>query len=336
MTHHSSRIVLALTVCLALAGLAPAAIVESGTNSGYPNDSTRWYIGLNGQGSLEINGGSTLTRTEDSQNTFIATGTGSGGSSITVTGTGSTFNHATSLLIGYNNSGSLTVSAGGTLNTNNDTTLTGLSQNTAIGTNAGGVGSATVTGSGSVWTDSSVELRIGYLDEGTLSVSDGGKFVSTNQAAVGHSTGGGQATVTGTGSIWKIDNLLGLDRNDDSPTATLTIEDGGLVQAKDANFYGDNGVIRMQTGGMLALEGTASDLSEFTALFTGTYDTGDIQYYTGSAWDDIENATAGADYTVSAGTGDLAGYSVLTVPEPTTLGLLALGGLAILRRRSRK
>ncbi len=43
-------------------------------------------------------------------------------------------------------------------------------------------------------------------------------------------------------------------------------------------------------------------------------------------------------YTVTVGTGADTGYSVYTataVPEPTSMSLLALGGLALLRRRRR-
>jgi hypothetical protein len=39
----------------------------------------------------------------------------------------------------------------------------------------------------------------------------------------------------------------------------------------------------------------------------------DIRYWNGTAWANIAAATAGVDYTLTAGTGALTGYSVLTV-----------------------
>jgi hypothetical protein len=54
-------------------------------------------------------------------------------------------------------------------------------------------------------------------------------------------------------------------------------------------------------------------------------------------WTDIHSATPGADYNLKYITsGDLAGYTVLTIPEPATVGLLTIGMLCVFKRRSRK
>ena len=90
----------------------------------------------------------------------------------------------------------------------------------------------------------------------------------------------------------------------------------------------------MSTGGMLALFGEADgSIEDFLALIDGT---GPIRYWNDSisGWANITGATYGSDYTLSYETqGELAGYTVLTVPEPTTLLLLGMGGLLIRKQK---
>jgi len=101
-------------------------------------------------------------------------------------------------------------------------------------------------------------------------------------------------------------------------------------------MYGD-GIINMASGGMLALYGEADEsIEEFQGLVDGS---GSIRYWDASieGWADISGATKEYDYTlVYMADGDLAGYTMLTVPEPATVTILALGGLLALRRRKRQ
>jgi hypothetical protein len=67
----------------------------------------------------------------------------------------------------------------------------------------------------------------------------------------------------------------------------------------------------MSNSGKLAIYGNAaSSITAFLALVDGS---DNITYWNGSDWSNITSATAGTDYTLAAGTGDLAGYTVLTV-----------------------
>jgi hypothetical protein len=120
----------------------------------------------------------------------------------------------------------------------------------------------------------------------------------------------------------------------------LNIVDGGLVTAKtltiDFSGKGESS-IHMASGGMLAVFGEMNLLNaSFLDLVQGS---DDIRYWNGTAWAHISEATYGVDYTLDYfATGDLAGYSVLTVmvtavPEPTTLSLLGMGTLALIRKR---
>jgi hypothetical protein len=56
-----------------------------------------------------------------------------------------------------------------------------------------------------------------------------------------------------------------------------------------------------------------------------------------SAWRSLQYATYGTDYTLDYITeGELAGYTLLTVPEPCNLILLGLGGLLLRRTKDNK
>lgn len=336
MTRSRIEMAMVLFVCAALVGSATAAITPSGDVTITPTDA-HWFIGDSSTGSVTVDGGSTLDHGANGVY-FLRLGDDSGSSgSLTISGAGSTVNNKGRLRVGSLGNGTLLVEAGGQLNTCWGNTVSN-DDYTIIGYGSGTSSSATVTGTDSKWTDSSTQFRLGQVGQGSLTVSAGGEMLVNNDAVMGYNTSTvSQATVTGSGSLFKILDTLSLNLNHQSPSVTLTIEDGGLVQAHTMSIEEDEVLagtaeVKMQTGGMLALSGSASDLAGFTGLITG-YDANDILYYNGSAWDSIENATVGVDYTITAGVDDLAGYTVLTVPEPATLGLLGMGGLTLLRRK---
>ena len=204
----------------------------------------------------------------------------------------------------------------------------------------GSMGVATVTGEGSTWTTGT--LNVAFVGDATLAITDGGT-VNCTDGYIGREdafTGGGPrrrsigvATVSGAGSTWVCSDDLSVGVDGDG---TLNILHGGLVKVADRlTIQEDNdgsSFVNMATGGMLALYGQADgSLFDFMANIHGQ---GPIRYWDdGTGWADITGATYGDDYTLSYLTaGDLAGYTVLTVPEPATLSLLALGGLALLRK----
>ena len=185
------------------------------------------------------------------------------------------------------------------------------------------------------WTASD-NVYIGRTGTGSVTVDDDSDVVS-RVGYLGEQAGSsGVVTVSGPGSIWANSRDLKVGNYDGG---ALTIDDGGLVSVAgaltiDMNRDGD-GFINMTTGGKLALYGQADDsLGDFLDLIYGT---DAIRYWDGSGWAPITGATPGVDYKLNyLTTGDLEGYTLLTVPEPATLSLLALGGLAMIRRRSRR
>ena len=208
----------------------------------------------------------------------------------------------------YNNgelyvAGKLTISDGGTVSCDSgfiDYTWTG---------------HALVDGAGSTWNCGD-SLTVGYLGGGTLAITGGGAVKSDAYSYIGISSNStGQATVDGIGSIWDstVDLYVGL-----AGAGTLDISIGGLVSVGGTLFVdfdadGDS-FINMSTGGMLALSGDVDgSIAEFLGIVSGT---DAIRYwdYSISDWADISGATYGDDYMLEyLTTGDLAGYTVLTV-----------------------
>ena len=191
-------------------------------------------------------------------------------------------------------------------------------------------------GKGSEWTAS--RLTVGETGGGTLNITNGGVVRNKWGCGVGRwSSATGTVVVDGAGSA-----LVGqqhLRVGWDGP-GTLSIAHQGLVQVAgtltiDESLDGDS-FLDMTAGGKLALFGEAdASLSEFLGLVEGT---DAIRYWGGSDWAPITDAVPGADYTLQyiQDGGDLDGYTVLTVPEPATAGLLTLGGLVLLARRRKR
>ena len=205
-----------------------------------------------------------------------------------------------------------------------------------IGVYSSGTGEVTVDGAGSTWTTTtSGELDVGFSGNGTLNITDGG-VVSNPWGYIGtHPGSTGEVTVDGAGS--KLTNR-GRFYVGNSGRGTLNITDGGLVSVAGPLTIDTNGdddsFINMATGGMLALRGDGGgSLAEFLGLIAGT---DAIRYWDSSiaGWANITGATMGLDYTLEYLTeGDLAGYTMLTVPEPATMLLLCMGGMLLRRKQ---
>ena len=195
---------------------------------------------------------------------------------------------------------------------------------------------------------------IGHSMLSTLTVSGGGWLEATDAnpsdayaITLGNQTGGaGDVTVTGTGSKITAPTSMRVGRRSatvasNTIATTLTIEDGGLVMLAAAPVYGtDNqtgdaekgkglGYVRMGYGGILAVSNSHT-LTEMAVVGNGS---GAFQYWDGSDWDDITNATEGAsdDYTLtyySSNTSisgmNVNGYTVLEMIVPPPAGTVLI------------
>jgi T5SS/PEP-CTERM-associated repeat protein len=240
--------------CLTLplgAAITPTGDVEP---VGTWTSSTTGYIGNTSDGSLLVDAGSVL----QSGYTYFGYNDGVTGAA-TVTGTNSKWNNTnSSLIVGYNGTGTLRIEAGGQVS----------SSGVNLGVSSGSYGSATVTGAKSRLNDT--YLYIGGSGSGTLRIEVGGQ-VSGSDSYLGYSSGStGTATVTGTGSKWTNSGSLYVGK---SGTGSLTVDDGGVVTtgtlyASLTNLYG-NGTITATNGAVLDadLRFDAAHPSQATLVF---------------------------------------------------------------------
>jgi fibronectin-binding autotransporter adhesin len=226
----------------------------NGTGSIWTNSSDL-YVGYNGDGTLTVeNGGSVVTQT-----LYASLGNLFGNGNITAKG--AILDSALVFDGSHGLSQSLTFGASGALNLNIDGTgalgaghkgvgtlriadgMHVVSSNGMLGNTAGSTGTATVSGTGSIWTSNS--LQIGTCGTGTLIIESGG-HVSSSTGYVGYrsSSSIGAVKVTGTGSIWINSSDLYVGYNGDG---TLTVENGGSVvtqtlYASLGNLFGNGNI----------------------------------------------------------------------------------------------
>jgi T5SS/PEP-CTERM-associated repeat protein len=251
--------------------------------------------GFKSLGSLTVADGVVVS----SSNGYLGLNSSSVGKAA-ITGPGSKWINSQDLSIGQYGDGALRVEAGGQVT----------NTHARVGFDTGSVGAATITGSGAKWT-SSFSLTVGAHGSGTLGVEAGGQ-VSNSDGYLGAFSGGiGAAVVTGSDSKWTNTGRLYVGR---SGKGTLAVVDGGLASVGNRLTIDDDSFINIATGGMLALAGDAArSLSEFLGLISGT---DAIRYWDASLadWSPLTAATYGTDYTLKyLTTGDLAGYTLLTV-----------------------
>ena len=197
-----------------------------------------------------------------------------------------------------------------------------------------------------------------YIEGGTVTVGEKLKIAGDNAPAQTAKT----AIVKQTGGYVNVDKHVKIASNilpDGSGTATYDLL-GGLLKIhgnKDGVFVFDNKAstavdvhFNLSDTGMLAVAGDWSDLGSFV---DGTIDNARFKYITydagGSVIDDVELTTgnitdywqatyydAGSTIEFAGETIDVGEYTVVNiVPEPGTMALLVLGGVAVLVRRRR-
>jgi len=161
----------------------------------------------------------------------------------TVTGAGSSWQSSSFLYVGFNGSGTLTVSDGATVTGGINTTAEG----TRIGYNAPGSGTVLVTGAGSSLSTTGT-LTIGWNGTAELTVADGGTVFGNIVQIARFNTG--SATVAGSGSVLRANSTSGIIvGNDAGGNGVLTLTAGGTATS-------NNGVSQMRLANNASATGT--------------------------------------------------------------------------------
>ncbi|MDI6450155.1 autotransporter domain-containing protein [Anaerobaca lacustris] len=262
------------------------------------------HVGYGGTGSLNVSGGGLV----DSGQSYLATDVGAVGEVI-VEGADSTW-LATSIAVGQEGEGRLVIRDGGEV-TVDDWVI--------VGRHAGSVGEVTVTGADSLW-EIGGSLRVGWLGEGELIVSEGGQVWSGAGVPDAGYIGGvpdgiGSVTVTGEGSEWIEEGnvYVGYDG-----TGSLTVSDGGYVRSGEDLFiaysreiFGDEA-----SEGLVTVTGDDSLLRVFESIYVG----GSSTQAAGTGVLAVnDGGRVIADEVTIWETGTLTGDGTVSVMVPTTV-----------------
>ncbi len=281
------------------------------------------------------NGGYTLSTTIDNEWDHVGNGVGTNGSLEIINGTVSSFRatigedggtgHVTvgsggtwnlsgtnSVMVGFGGTGSLTLEAGGKVNT----------VRLSVGSDVDGTGSVTITGSGSRYTTNRFAI-VGQSGVGSLTIADGGTLESINltsdstrYAAIARNSGSeGTVLVTGSGSIWTLKGNLALTVGGGVSEAggdgSLMVMNGGVVDSQAGFYIWESGLV----GGNSSLIGNVTNAGTVSpGNSTGTLSiTGDYtQEVSGTLTIELGGVAAG-EYDVLAVSGDVSLGGSLTV-----------------------
>ncbi len=235
-------------------------VTVSGSGSTWSDNGGLW-VGNSGSGTLLVtNGGGVTVTAVGSYGYGIAIGSssssGTGSGIVTVTGSGSSFDNKNSFLIGNGGTGTLLITDGASVSTDDNLLNETLGPNYSSIIGGYSSGTATVSGSGSSWSNESM-MFVGYSGNGTLLITNGGtvsdgvgffnpmttEFGGTilfmyGSAVIGNGSGvSGTVTVSGSGSSWTNSNNVYVGW---SGTGTVLVTDGGAVSDNSA-YLGYNG-----------------------------------------------------------------------------------------------
>jgi len=237
-----------------------AGDTSSWANSGF------LLVGSSGNGTLTIEDGGQVS----SSRGYLGDNTGTTGT-VTITGAGSKWTNSGELYVGQSGEGTLTIEAGGKLVSN------GINLYSYLGFSTVSTGTATVSGAGSSWTNSS-RLYVGNNGHGHLSIEAGGQ-VSNTLGLLGYNSGStGAVEVNGPDSRWSNSSELYVGRNGHG---FLTIEEGARVSSRDGYLgFGELGDTSSSAGSTI-VTGEGSMWTNTRELYVGRRGSGTLMIDSG-------------------------------------------------------
>jgi outer membrane autotransporter protein len=302
---------------------AGGAVTVTGAGSAWSFGTSDLTIGASGTGSLLVSNSGRIS--SGGGNGFLGQAAGANGT-LTIDGAGSSWVTGSSLFVGVGGTGTMMVSNGGLVITNDGT----------LGGAAGGTGVVTVTGPNSNWTTSG-GINVGNAGSGSLTISNGGAVNSVGGTVGALANSSGTAMVTGAGSNWSIgsgDLIIG-----QAGTGSILVANGGAISGSNGSSYlgqaaGSSGTVTVTGAGsswtipsslLIGINGTgAMTISNGGAVNTGDGYLGVAAGGTGALTVTGANSTWTSTGGISVGS---SGSGVLTISNGGTVSTAV--GMAI-------
>jgi T5SS/PEP-CTERM-associated repeat protein len=276
------------------------------------------YVGNSGAGSLIVTGAGSVA---NASYAYLGYNAGSSGSAA-VSGTGAAWTSGNTLYVGYNGSGSLSVTDGAAVSSGGG----------AIGYNAGSDGTVIVAGkdlhgTAATWT-STGSFYVGNYGTGSLTIADGAGMSNTTGYVGRYAGAVGTVAVDGAGSVWTNSSNLCVGYNG---TGKMSITGGGSV----SNTRGYLGY-SANSAGTVTVNGAGSTWTNSSNLYVGQTGTGKLTI-TGGGTVTASAVSIGTGSTLTADVGSGSSLKVGTsannwtgtITNNGTIRLAAGAGAAI-------
>ena len=266
-----------------------AAYIDGFSRVELPNAvSNHLHVGYEGSGRLEVFNGGTLT----SSTIFMATEANSMGEAA-ISGPGSIWRSNTTIGVGHQGTGIVTITDQGTLQIGTDS---------YIGATETGNGTVNGIGDGSLFATAG-NLLVGNQGEGMVRMQLGADMTSGSAYIGNIATGKGTVEINGTGSTWVNRSSMVIGSYG---TGTVKVQQGGSVSAGASIWLGRFPAGATRSSGTLIVDGPGSEFIGSDMMVVGGSGDGSVQVSNGGRVD-IAGSVVIAEQVGSTGTVSVSG-----------------------------